>query len=216
MLKTLIGLFFCLAFQSYGQNDCTIHLSLPHGYRLPQINSTDQNVFVSIHNETDSTVFFYRDWCSFGFYNIYFEIKTKDSIYQLVKTPKVWYRNFHDYYTVHPNEIVTFNYHLIDSLKALELEEQQLFIDSWTGFPKTADTVQIRAIYELHNPNDSIPGENITRLNVRKEEYLDYLEGDIESAPQSIKKSVQKSVRKREVIFNKKLVSDWYTVLLMK
>jgi hypothetical protein len=222
-------LFLFVSSTSFSQNEkgMSLELSISHSGKLPLVNdcSSLNKVHVIIHNNTDSTQYFYEDWNSYGYYNISFEIKTKDSIYEVVRPPKLWYRNFKTHYILNPNESLVFSYPLVDTACTFKWRKNRIFEDGWIGFPLISDTVEIRAIYQLCRLEDSIPDESIERLNYRTDDYIDYLDGDIESEQK--KEPVKKTQKpkqpaapkkipyiKQEIIFNEPLVSEWQKVIL--
>ncbi|MFT6246290.1 MAG: hypothetical protein ACJA0U_001782 [Salibacteraceae bacterium] len=85
LLLILCAGLICIS--SYGQGvDSTVSLalSIPHGDQLKTLNdcsSFNNDAFIVINNNTDSTVRFYENWNSYGYYNFTFEIKTNDTIY---------------------------------------------------------------------------------------------------------------------------------------
>lgn len=203
-------IFILIAHLSFGQNPknkMSIELSIPHTREFAYINdcSSLKKASVIIHNNTDTTNYFYENWNTYGYYNISFEIKFEDSIHQIIRPRKLWYRNYPSYLIVNANESLVFDYALIDTSCAAKLVNERFFEHGWIGFPPISDTVEIRAVYQLCHLEDSIPGERIMRLNYRKEDYLDYLDGDIES-----KQIEPKTI----IIFKEPLISEWQRVIL--
>ncbi|WP_430404571.1 hypothetical protein [Fluviicola sp.] len=197
----------------------SIELSIPHMLELPWIKdcSSTSKVYVIIHNNTDTTNYFYEDWNSYGYYTISFEIKHKDSIYSIVRPPKLWYRNFKSHLIVHPKESLVLPQSLIDTACANKLSESvQIFEDGWIGFPSISDTVEIRAIYQLCDLNDTITDEWISRLNYGRDFYIDFLDDDIKVELGLNEKSKQepKTNEKVKIIFHEPLVSSWQRVIL--
>jgi len=218
-------LFVLVAHLSFGQNPKSkmgIELSIPHMLELPWIKncSSRDEVYVIIHNNTDTTNYFYEDWNTYGYYNISFEIKHKDSIYSIVRPPKLWYRNFKSHLIVNSGESLVFPYSLIDTTCANKLSESvQIFEDGWIGFPPISDTVEIRAIYQLCDLKEISPSENISRLNYGRDFYIDFLEEDIESEQKVQPKETpqRKTSQTKEIfIFHEPLISEWQRVILKK
>ena len=219
---------------TFGQNPhskVSIELSISHPGKIPHINdcSSLNKANVIIRNNSEDTLYFYEDWNSYGYYNISFEIKTKDSIYEVVRPPKLWYRNFKSHYILNPKESLVFSYPLVDTACTSKWRKSHIFENGWTGFPAIHDTVEIRTIYQLCHLEDSVPYESIERLNFRAGDYIDYLDGDIEvfeSKPKTqpikeAKKQKQKPIEPKPVpqsklnwIFQKVLVSEWQKVIL--
>lgn len=235
---TCCSIFILIALSSFGQNTkgkMSIELSIPHSSEVARISSCSyrHEVFVIIHNGTDSVNYFYEDWNSYGYYNLSFEIKFKDSIYQVVSSQKLWYRNSPSYHIVKPNESLVFPHSLIDTACVNSLSYHQFFKDGWVGFPPNSktDTLEIRVVYQLCDPEDMIAEDGIRLLNYKREEYTDYLDGDIESdeakpvkeklIPKNGKsKPVQETPKpklpkpKPIIIFNEPLISEWQKVII--
>lgn len=216
-------LFILMTYLSFGQNSrskVSIELSIPHTQEFAHINncSSLKKISVIIHNNTDSIHYFYEDWNSYGYYNITFEIKAKDSIYEIVRPRKYWYRNYKSHFILNPNESVVFPYLLVDTACSNKLFENRVFEDGWIGFPSVSDTVEIRAVYQLCHLEDSIPEEIINLQNYRREDYTDYLDGDIEVPFIPNEKSKQDSEPhpNTKIIFHEPLISEWQRVILKK
>lgn len=221
--STFSFLFILIAHSSFCQTSekkVSIELSTPHTREFAYINdcSSSKKVSVTIHNRTDTTNYFYEDWNSYGYYNITFQVKVKDSIYEVIRPRKWWYRNYPSYYVVNPNESLVFNYSLIDTSCAARLFEERIFENGWIGFPPFSDTVEIRAVYQLCDLTDSIPREPmINRLNYRIDstDYSDYLDFDIEIPFESNETPPQEPVSELNpiIIFHEPLISDWQKVI---
>lgn len=220
---------------TFGQNPnskVSIELSIPHSGEIPWLNtySDKNNAYVIIRNNSDSTHYFYEDRYIYGYYNISFEIKYKDSIYPVTRAPKLWWRNHPSYHIVKPKESLVFPHMVIDTSFANALRGDGIFENGWIGFPVTSkwDTAEIRVIYQLCDPGEITYEENIERLNYRKDDYIDYLDGDIDSeiyygttkekpkqkAAEPIKPTPKLTRPKPIIIFNEPLVSEWQKVVL--
>ncbi len=223
LLFLIIGQF---VFGQNPKNKMTIELSIPHTREIPWLNtySEKDNVYVIIRNNSDSVQTFYEDRYKYGYFNISFEIKYKDSIYSVTRAPKIWWRNRTSYHIVRPYESLVFPHMVIDTSYANALRHEGIFENGWIGFPAVSDTVEIRVIYQLCDQGEVFDEENIGRLNYRKDDYLDYLDGDIESEIIQPGKKTQKPKRpvapskipntKQKIIFNEPLVSEWQKVIL--
>ncbi len=226
--STSYFIFILIAHLSFGQNPnskVSIELSIPHLRNIPSLNtySDKNNVYVIIRNNSDSVQTFYEDRYVYGYFNISFEIKYKDSIYLVTRAPKIWWRNRPSYHIVQSNESLVFPHMLIDTSYANALRHEGIFENGWMGFTAVSDTVEIRVIYQLCDQGEVIDEENIGRLNYRKDDYLDYLDGDIESEKFEPSKETQKPKAPQQkklpdpnaiLIFNEPLVSEWKQVIL--
>lgn len=196
----------------------SIELSIPHTQEIPWINaySKKDNVYVIIHNNSDSTQYFYEDWNSSGYFNLSFEIKYNDYIYTVVRPPKLWYRNFPSYYTLLPHESLIFPHMLIDTSYANALRHDRIPESGWLGFPSVSDSVEIRAVYQLCHLEDIIPEGNIDRSNYGRDFYIDFLDDDLQAELGLNEKSKQdtKPHPNTKIIFHEPLVSSWQRVIL--
>lgn len=206
-----------------------IELSIPHTGKIPSLNrySDKTNTYVILRNTSDSIHCFYEDRFIYGYFNISFEIQYKDSIYSVTRAPKIWWRNRPSYYTVQPHESLVFPYMLVDTSYANALRQEGIFENGWIGFPVVSDSVEIRAVYQLCDQGEVTDEENIGRLNYRKDDYLDYLDGDIESekpkpikekpkpkSPEPQKSKSQLPKPSSTIIYNEPLVSEWQKIIL--
>lgn len=211
---------FIWIFLSYSHTYCqnidssvTIELSIPHGDQLKKLNdcsSFNNEVFIIIHNNTDSIVRFYENWNSYGYYNFTFEIKTEDTTYTISRPHKLWYRNFPSHHSVLPYESIVFPFDLIDTTCASSRLDHGIFEDGWIGFPNIIDTALIRVIYSLPSEYASYPYPDWI---ARKNDYLGYLDNTndlYETEPYSPSKDHNIKI----YIFSLTIASEWKTVIL--
>lgn len=213
-----------LLFYSNGQSsnkktteqNVSIELSIPHGDGLRRLNNCvdiDNEVFIILTNNTDSTVSVYENWNSYGYYNFSFEIKLKDSIYVVTRPQKLWYRNFPSHHSILPNETIVFQFDLIDTscarMRCYRGIQQE---DGWVGLPDHRDTAQIRVIYSL--PNEYI---SYSRREIIEEEYLEYIE-EMDSVDLEIYNDLISSEENENRIWihSERMVSDWKTIIIDK
>ncbi len=132
----------------------SIELSMPYGDSLRWLGICwDKNpVDVIIRNHSDSMIYFYEDWNSWGYYNFKFKIETKDSIYLITRTNHSWWRNFPSIHTINPNQSLVFHFDLTDSacFEHNAAIEKVRGLKQWTGLPqKKYESAKISVIYEL-------------------------------------------------------------------
>lgn len=211
------GLFVLYQFYSISQNSTdknsdstvSIELSIPHSSQMRKLNdcaSINNDVFIIIHNNTDSTIRFYENWNSYGYYNFTFEIKTLDTNYTVSRPHKFWYRNFPSHHSVFPDESIVFQFELIDTACASSRINDGVFEDGWVGFPNTTDNALIRVIYSLPKAHESY----LDRTN-RKLDYLEYLD------PINSSNEINpKEITNRIYIYSQTLVSEWQKVIISK
>lgn len=108
--------------------------------------SYNGNFYVVISNKSPNPVRLWEGWCSWGYYNLTFDIKLNNGkIYHLEKTKnRDWLKNFPDGYIVLPNSYFVIPVSFSKVLWGTSKE--------WESFPdevKNADTFSLRAIYSI-------------------------------------------------------------------
>ncbi|MCJ8292397.1 MAG: hypothetical protein HRT58_20810 [Crocinitomicaceae bacterium] len=137
---------------------------------LFNLNSTNR-IHVTVYNNSDSTIYLYENWNSYGFYNFTFEIETEDSIYTLHRPKKLWYRNFPSFHTIPSLDSFTFDFMLLNT----EMANKTVNQGRWIGFPiKEFELATIKVKYELNKEHSILP----IRI-INPENYLQYLDASI-------------------------------------
>ena len=195
----------------------SIELSIPHGDELRRLNNCidlENNVFIILTNNTDSTIRLYENWNSYGYYNFSFEINLNDSIHVVTRPQKLWYRNFPTHHSILPNEKIVFQFDLIDTACAQTRFFRGIKEDGWVGFPNQTDTAQIRAIYSLPEEYSSYSSRAII-----KEEYLEYIEEmdsvDLEIYNDMISPKESENQENRIWIYSERIISDWKRIIIV-
>lgn len=134
--------------------DVSIELSMPHGDELRRLGICweENHVDVIIRNQTDSAIYLYQNWNSWGYYNFSFQIETADSIYTIKRTQSAWWKNFPSTHFINPQQSLVFHFNLIDS--TCPKSSGDIIISKneklWVGLPKTRyASAKMRVIYEL-------------------------------------------------------------------
>jgi len=178
----------------------TMELSIAHDDYSPVIRTCSSHSIANIilHNNTDSLVRFYENWTSYGFYNFHFELVAGDSVYQIVRPHKLWYRNFPAHHSINPNESLVFSFMLINTMCTEFFPDE----NGWLGFPRSGKTGSLRVVYELA-PEDRF--YEVDRLD------FDMLNPDTEIDSLAI---ANLPVKKNTVyLFSERLVSNTIPVL---
>lgn len=165
-------------------------------------------IHVTVCNYSDSAVFIYENWNSFGFYNFTFEIETEDSIYSLHRPKKLWYRNYPSFHTIPANDSITFDFKLLN----LETASSEIYEDGWLGFPnKEFEVATIKVKYELDKENSILP----IRI-INSEDYLQYLDDNIfDSIPITYAEPPKKEYRD-QLMLSERLISKGVPVRFKK
>jgi len=163
----------------------------------------DQNAqltaHVTIHNNSDSSICFYENWNSYGYYNFTFELETEDSTYILYRPKIYWYRNFPSYTCVAPFDSVQFHFVLMDTLTAKERIEP-----GWMGYP--IDPPQfgtIRVNYTLNKEYAILPIRDLSKID-----YSNHLDSEDAGLIQSINHDNQTIEYRYLSLFSHTLVSE--------
>jgi hypothetical protein len=97
---------------------------------------------VVVTNMSDTKQKLWKEWCSWGYFNISFEVALTDGTKcRITKKMRDWTRNGPDYLIVEPRNHFVYNVRFAD--------------DIWQGFPKqmSAQDVKINAVFEVQ-PDD--------------------------------------------------------------
>jgi hypothetical protein len=96
-----------------GASRQAIAVTIPYGSMdslqpfFPPYTRHGNNFYVLLTNVSNKPVRVWQEWCSWGYYNLQFEIVEKNGTKHLVtKKPTGWTRNFPDYVELTPNESV--------------------------------------------------------------------------------------------------------------
>ena len=106
----------------------------------------NRDFHVIISNKTSVPVQLWRTWCSWGYYNLAFDIKLDNGkTYHLEKRKDMaWYKNYPDYYIVPPDSYFVIPVNFSKELGGASKE--------WNSFPdevKSGDAVLLKALYSI-------------------------------------------------------------------
>lgn len=106
----LIPIIFLFLNQPCSNYDTSKKNNIGHlEFKISYINSDPKNnsclnTKISIVNNTDTAASFFEDWNLWGWYNIYFRIKTDDAVYILYKKGRDFDKNYPSYKTLFPGD----------------------------------------------------------------------------------------------------------------
>ena len=99
---------------------------------------------VIISNASDKQQRIWREWCSWGYYALSFEITDQNGKKWIAsKKPRGWDKNYPDFWTIEPHE-------------SLVLDVEFAETGTWDGFPRSNGTFTIRAVFEVQPDEDSL------------------------------------------------------------
>jgi len=104
-----------------------------------------QHFHVIITNSSDKPLRLWKEWCSWGYYNLYFEATDKDGKKSHVKKmPRGWTKNFPDWITVFPGDHKVF---------------EVTFDATWRGAPVPpkgkSHKINLKAVFEIGEDKDT-------------------------------------------------------------
>ncbi|PHS10429.1 MAG: hypothetical protein COA78_11385 [Blastopirellula sp.] len=112
---------------------------------------------VVLTNTSGKKLNVWREWCSWGYYNLTFEIQLKDGKkYEITKRPATWTRNGPDAYFVKKGA------HFVYTIRFAD--------DIWQGIPDNVQShiVKIKALYKIEK-DDETKEFNVWTGNVESE-----------------------------------------------
>lgn len=153
-------------------NEVSIELSMPHGDSLKLFGPcwSENEVDVIIRNGSDSTIHFYENWNSWGYFNFHFELETADSLYHIKREDRLWWRNFPSFHSINPDESLVFHFNVLDSacFDQNARGENIRSLKNWTGFPQTNyERAKLRVVYELPEESHILPRREYSRDSVK-------------------------------------------------
>lgn len=177
-MKTILLLFSVVSFSVYSQNDyIEFQISFEDStqqYDFLPFDTTRINILVI--NNSPCEYHFFPMSCSEGRNSMEFEIITSDSIYSMYVQDRISFRNVVYTQVLLPGDSLFWQVDIMDSAHI-----DDLYGRGYVGMPRTLSTkAYIRLKYNLQFEDASVL--NIGRLKDRKDEYIDYLDGDIESS----------------------------------
>jgi len=151
-MKSLISLLFAIALVPLceaADSVISVAIAVPaHGsHRVLEYSGGHESHFhVLISNVSDKPQKIWREWCSWGYYALSFEITDESGkTWTATKKARDWDKNFPDSWTLAAKETLVLDVHFAGS-------------DTWEGFPRpsgVSQTITIRAIFEISPDKDS-------------------------------------------------------------
>jgi hypothetical protein len=95
-----------------------VHTSLDFPYTMRSYPSCNDSAMIArlvFYNHSDSIASFYEGWNSWGYFNISFEIETKEGSYRVYPMDRDWNKNFPSYHILFPGDSVVYHYDLTRS-----------------------------------------------------------------------------------------------------
>jgi len=126
----------------------------------------DPHFHVIVSNLSDRPQRIWREWCSWGYYALSFELSDENGkTWTVKKKPRDWTMNNPDYWTVEPHECLVLDVHFADT-------------NIWEGFPRPSGVSQaftMRAVFEIRPDKESHESAAWTGRAVSKaDQYVFY------------------------------------------
>jgi len=119
---------------------------------------------VLLANDSKRTLLIWKDWCSFGYFNLYYQVTRRNGqSFELRRMGGSWTWNFPDGQEVVPGQVVSLDGSLAPKLST----------SGWGDFPadwKNGETVELRAVYENRVDRDEV--EMFTRMAAKQRKQL--------------------------------------------
>ena|ERR1041385_3304838 len=122
----------------------SISIAVPErgGQRSIENRGQESHFHVILSNVSDQPQRLWREWCSWGYSALSFEISDKAGKTSMIKKrPKAWSKNYPDFCTLQPGETLVIDVYFLAQ-------------DVWDNFPKPrgeGEAFTIRAIYEVRS-----------------------------------------------------------------
>ncbi|MCP5424539.1 MAG: hypothetical protein H6970_05670 [Gammaproteobacteria bacterium] len=124
----------------------TIAVPLHDGSRMIDLYSPDNHFHVILSNHSDTVLHLWREWCSWGHYNLSFEITDEQGKTWIVsKQDKNWTKNFPDFLELSPAESLVFDVNF----------NPKIWKDSPISGASGSKKVVMRAIYRVEASDES-------------------------------------------------------------
>lgn len=127
------------------QGGLSLELVLPFAGNENYRVASDSHFHVVLRNNRDDTVRLWREWCSWGYYNLSFEFVYADGSKEVGEKNKIyWTRNFPSWMKLQSNESRVIDVDWTDEKK-------------WKGFKRLGsdELVKVKAIFEISDDRDA-------------------------------------------------------------
>lgn len=135
----------------------------------------NNSISVVVHNHSPCLYSLYETWNTWGYYTFSFLVETKETSYEIKHQQSLWFRNYASTLDILPGDSAVFHFQLRDSAFVDDLWEE-----GWVGLPLKLDgeaTVRVKYALIFDAAYDC------STDRIRIEDYIEYLDGDIESTP---------------------------------
>jgi hypothetical protein len=173
-LTWAVALIFALVVLPVRASDWAIDVVPSDSGKEKKMISIYSPFCVVLTNVTDHNLIIWKEWCSWGYFNLTFEFTGKDGqAVQVRKKDRNWSKNFPAPYVVEAGK----HFVLVVNLK-----------EDWQGTEKLDGPMTMKAIYK--NTNEAFPGEKPNPQNKIPDDMQKLIDtawvGQVESEPMQV------------------------------
>jgi hypothetical protein len=119
---------------------------VPSTFRMDRRWLQRKGFHVVVTNNTTKAIRLWKEWCSWGYFNLSFEARDKDGkLIKIARAERGWLKNYPDWIVVPPGE------HFVIDVSFAE--------QPWTAtpgpLPRPQQTIKLRAIYEISSDKET-------------------------------------------------------------
>ncbi|MFT5820586.1 MAG: hypothetical protein ACI8ZM_001831 [Crocinitomix sp.] len=173
--------------------------------------AADNVIKVSIKNVSDSTVQFYKTNNCWGYATFSFEIETEDTIFNIKRAHRLWWRCVPEVLSIAPNDSVLLTFQLIDST----CMNSTIRFKKWSGLPvDVRSTAFLKVIY---NPPNSEIRKQHGRLFNQERDYRNGTYRDADTTYLKVEQNIDSVPLSNEIletssngnwVYNKQIKSE--------
>jgi len=125
-----------------------VSIAVPHRgtERVLEASGRNPHFHVIVSNVSDKPQRIWREWCSWGYYGLSFELTDSTGKTRIAKKkPRDWTKNYPDFWTIAAHESLVIDVNFADT-------------DTWEGFPRPQSVSQaylMRAVLEFRADDES-------------------------------------------------------------
>lgn len=111
----------------------------------------NEHFHVVLTNQTRRSLRLWKEWCSWGYFNLSFEVHDEDGrVTKMTKAPSGWDRNFPDWIILAPGD------HFVIDVKLDESVWQGIPAPSAPKRPPVPRVVRLKAIFEIRTDEEAV------------------------------------------------------------
>jgi hypothetical protein len=142
LFSVLMAAMFMAVASAAAEASIELAIAVPqrHGDRVLEYSEPSPHFHVILTNTSEKPQRIWREWCSWGYYALSFEVTdAKRKTWTVSKRAREWDKNFPDYWSIKPHECLVLDVQFADT-------------DIWEGFPRpstVSETFTMRALFQI-------------------------------------------------------------------